>query len=124
MLAALGMFVFETDSALFDELARTRNWRHAKTDRFGSRPASQFVGPGDDAVTLTGKLVPLLAGKYSAIERLAEMADTGDAWPLADGTGKILGSYTIETLDEKHGNLASNGKARTIDFTLSLRRVD
>lgn len=124
MLAALGMFVFESDNALFDELSRNRAWRHSRTDRFGSRPASQFVGPGDDAITLTGKLVPMLAGKYSAIEKLVEMADAGDALPLADGTGIILGNYTIESLDERHSNLIDTGQARTVDFTLNLRRVD
>lgn len=124
MLAALGMFVFETDSALFDELARTRNWRHAKTDRFGARPASQFVGPGDDTVTLTGKIVPGIAGEYSSIAKLVDMADEGDALPLADGSGNILGQFTIESVDEKHGNLVDTGQARTVDFTLSLRRVD
>lgn len=124
MLAALGMFVFDTDSALFDELARTRNWRHAQTERFGARPASQFVGPGDDTVTLTGRLVPGLAGAYSSIARLADMADEGDALPLADGSGNILGQFTIESIDEKHANLIDTGKARTVDFSLSLRRVD
>lgn len=124
MLAALGMFVFETDSALFDELARTRNWRHAKTERFGARPASQYVGVGDDTVTLTGKIVPGIAGAYSTIETLVGMGDDGDALPLADGSGNILGYYTIETVDEKHGNLVDTGQARMIDFTLSLRRVD
>lgn len=124
MLAALGMFVFETDSALFDELARSRAWRHARTDRFGARPAAQFVGVGDDTITLTGKLVPGLAGRYSAIDILVEMADAGDALPLADGTGRILGTYTIENLDERHSNLIDNGRARLVDFTLSLRRAD
>ncbi|MDR7101449.1 phage tail protein [Croceicoccus sp. BE223] len=124
MLAALGMFVFETDSALFDELARTRNWRHATTDRFGARPASQFTGPGADTVTLTGKIVPAIAGDYSSIAKLVDMADDGDALPLSDGSGNILGQFVIESVDEKHANLVDTGKARTVDFTLSLRRVD
>lgn len=123
MLAAIGMFVFETDSALFDELARKRSWRHARTERFGAIAASQFVGPGDDDVTLSGRLVPGLAGRWSSLQRIAEMADTGEAFPLADGTGTILGQFTIEALDETHRNLIDNGRARLIDFTLTLRRV-
>lgn len=123
MLAAIGMFVFETDSALFDELARKRSWRHARTERFGAIAASQFVGPGDDDVTLSGRLVPGLAGRWSSLQRIAEMADTGEAFPLADGTGTIMGQFTIEALDETHRNLIDNGRARLIDFTLTLRRV-
>jgi len=123
MLAAIGMFVFETDSLLFDEFARKRSWRHARTERFGAIAASQFVGPGDDDVTLSGRLVPGLAGRWSSLQRIAEMADTGEAFPLADGTGTILGQFTIEGLDETHRSLIDNGRARLIDFTLTLRRV-
>lgn len=123
MLAAIGMFVFDTSSALFDELARSRAWRHGRTDRFGAMPASQFLGPGDDKVTLSGRIVPGLAGKYSAIEALSAMADTGEAFPLADGTGKLFGQFTIDGVEETHKNLIDTGQARVIDFTLTLTRV-
>lgn len=123
MLAALGMFVFETDTAPFDELARRRDWRHGRTERFGARPASQFLGPGEDQVTISGRLVPELAGDYGAIEQLAAMADTGEAFPLADGTGRILGTFTIDGLDETHKHLVDTGRARLIDFSLTLTRV-
>jgi len=123
MLAALGMFVFETSSAPFAELARRRDWRHARTDLYGARAASQFLGPGEDVVTISGTLVPGLAGKYSSIERIAEMADTGDAHQLADGDGRILGMFTIEGLDETHKYLTERGKARMIDFSITLKRV-
>lgn len=124
MLAALGMFVFDTDSALFNELARQRSWRHARTERFGARAASQFLGPGDDHISLTGKLVPELAGSYSAIEKLVEMADAGEAYPLADGLGNILGQFTIDAMEEQHQNLIDTGRARTVDFRIDLQRVD
>lgn len=122
MLAALGMFVFETQTALFDELARQRGWRHGETERFGARAASQFLGPGEDQVTLTGRLVPGLAGKYSSIEQIAEMAETGEAHELADGSGNIFGRFTIENLTETHQALLDNGRARMIDFTITLKR--
>ena len=124
MLAALGMFIFDTDTTLFDELSRRRSWRHGRTERFGARAASQYLGPGDDQVTLSGKLIPELAGSYSSIEKLVEMADTGEAYPLADGIGNIMGSYTIETIDEQHGTLIDNGRARVIDFNIDLKRAD
>ncbi len=124
MLAALGMFIFDTDTTLFDELSRRRSWRHGRTERFGARAASQYLGPGDDQVTLSGKLIPELAGSYSSMEKLAEMADTGEAYPLADGLGNIMGSYTIETIDEQHGTLIDNGRARVIDFNIDLKRAD
>ena len=124
MLAALGMFVFEPNTALFDQLERQRSWRHARTERFGAMAASQFTGPGDDRVRLSGMLVPEICGSYhSSLETLAEMANAGEAYPLVMGSGKVLGQYTIEILDERHTNLVDTGDARTVDFTIELSRV-
>lgn len=124
MLAAIGMFVFETNSALFDRLRRSRDWRHDRSDRFGARPASQFLGPGEDRISITGTLVPELVGDYFAIETLARMADEGEAWPLADGLGNVIGTYTIERIDEEKDNFTEEGIARRNAFSIELARVD
>lgn len=124
MLAALGMFVFETDSLLFDSRTRDRDWRHASSERFGARAASQFLGPGEDKISVNGLLVREIAGSYSAIETLVEMADGGDAYPLADGSGRILGTFVITNLREQHNVLIDTGEARVIDFSIDLKRVD
>lgn len=124
MLAALGMFAFETDTTLFEKMQRERDWRHPRTDRFGARPAAQFAGPGEDRITLSGTLVPELVGDYYALETLAEMAAEGEAWPLVDGYGNVIGTFTIERLTEDRSNLLNSGEARRTDFTLELSRVD
>ncbi|WP_062785020.1 phage tail protein [Novosphingobium capsulatum] len=123
MLFALGLFVFDSQTMLPDRIERDRAFRHARDDRFLAPAASQFVGVGDDKVTLTGTLVPELAGSASAIETLAEMASEGEAWPLMDGTGTILGTYTIDRLANGGSNLIDTGQARKIDFILELTRV-
>lgn len=124
MLAALGMFVFETGTTLFETLRRERDWRHPRTDRFGVRPAAQFTGPGEDRVTIAGTLVPEIAGSYSAIETLAEMAADGEALPLVDGYGNVIGLFTIERITEDKGNLLDAGEARVNQFSIELSRVD
>jgi uncharacterized protein len=123
-LMTLGMFVFSMDSALYDTLTRSREWRHATADRFGARAASQFIGPGNDNVSLSGRIVPEIAGRYSAIETLAEMAATGDTYPLIDGLGRILGHYRIVRLDEDHAAIMAGGLPRILDFRLELERTD
>jgi phage protein U len=123
MLAALGMFVFNTESTLFETIDRDRDWRHERSARFGARDASQFLGPGGDRITLSGSLIPEIAGSYSALETLAEMADEGEAWPLADGEGRLFGAYTIERISERKANLIGPGLARRTDFTIELARV-
>ena len=124
MLTALGLFVFDLDTALYDELTRSREWHHERTERFGARAASQFTGLGEDRVNLAGTLVPEIAGSYSAIDTLAAMADQGEAYTLMDGTGLVLGQYTIGRIEERHGALIDNGKARVVGFSIELTRVD
>lgn len=68
-------------------------------------------------------LVPEIAGSYSAIETLAEMADEGEAWQLADGRGYFYGTYTIERMSEDRTNLLDDGLARQTGFTIELSRV-
>lgn len=123
-LMTLGMFVFSMDTALYDALTRSREWRHATADRFGARAASQFVGPGADNVTLSGRIVPEIAGRYSALDTLADMAATGDSYPLMDGRGRILGHYRIVRLDEDHAMIMAGGIPRNIAFRLDLERTD
>jgi len=123
-LMTLGMFVFSMDTALYDALSRSREWRHATAERFGAREASQFLGPGADNVSLSGRIVPEIAGRYSALETLADMAAAGDAYPLIDGLGRILGHYRIVRLDEDHAVIMAGGIPRNIAFRLELERTD
>lgn len=123
-LMTLGMFVFSVDTALYDALTRSREWRHATAERFGARPAAQYVGPGADTIGLSGRIVPEVAGRYSAIETLAEMAATGDNYPLIDGLGRILGHYRIVRIDEDHTTIMAGGLARQIAFRIDLERDD
>lgn len=123
-LMTLGMFVFGMDSAPYQSLQRSREWRHAGTERFGARDASQFTGPGPDTITLSGLLVPEIAGSFSALATLAEMADTGDHYPLIDGFGRVFGHYRIVKLDEDYLAIMAGGAPRHVGFRLDLERGD
>ncbi|MNG30407.1 Phage P2 GpU [compost metagenome] len=52
------------------------------------------------------------------------MADTGKAWPLVEGTGKIFGLWAIESLGDNRSLPFRDGAAQKIDFTLKLKRID
>ncbi|MNI97029.1 Phage P2 GpU [compost metagenome] len=52
------------------------------------------------------------------------MADTGKAWPMVEGTGRLCGLWIIDNLTEIRTIFFSNGAARRIEFNLSLKRVD
>lgn len=124
MLMSLGLFAFSLPTLAYDELSRRTSWRHAAGERFGARAANQYVGPGDDSITLSGTLVPELIGTLSSIDILREMGDQGEAWPLVDGTGRVYGSFVISSLDTKQSYIMDNGAPRRTDFTLELGRID
>jgi phage protein U len=124
MMMALGMFVFSLPTLVYQELQRQTEWRHVSTSRIGARPARQYIGPGEDSITLPGVLLPELTGETVSLDALRLMADTGKAWPLIEGTGRIYGLWVIESMQETRTLFFSDGAARRIDFSIALKRVD
>lgn len=124
MMMALGMFVFSLRTAAYQELQRQTDWRHASNSRIGAAPARQFVGRGEDAITLPGIIFPELAGSALSLDAIRLMANTGKAWPMVEGTGRIYGLWVIESLSENKTIFFSDGTPRRIEFTLSLKRTD
>ncbi|WP_422776132.1 phage tail protein [Pseudomonas mediterranea] len=124
MMLALGMFVFSLSTAAYQELQRQTEWRHASNSRVGATPARQFVGRGDDTITLPGIILPELAGSALCLDALRLMANTGKAWPMVEGSGRIYGLWIIERLSETKALFFRDGTPRRIEFTLSLKRID
>lgn len=124
MMMALGLFVFGMHTVAYQELQRQTDWRHPSTNRVGTNPARQFLGRGNDTITLPGVLVSGLTGTQISLDTLRIMADTGKAWTLIEGTGRIYGIFVIESISETRSYLFKDGAARRIEFTLTLQRVD
>lgn len=124
MMMALGMFVFGMHTLAYQEFQRQTNWRHGSTSRIGTNPARQFLGRGDDTITLPGVLVSGLTGTQISLDVLRQMADTGKAWTLIEGTGRIYGIWVIESMQETRTYFFKDGAARRIEFTLTLQRID
>lgn len=125
VMMALGMFVFSINTTSFDNLKRSVKWRHASAQRFGARPAHQFLGTDDESITLTGSVYPAIAalGRVS-LEALEAMAGTGSRYPLIAGNFKIYGEYVIESLETTHTAFFPDGTPRKIDFSMALKRAD
>ncbi|TCP13783.1 hypothetical protein EV683_10528 [Crenobacter luteus] len=123
-MMALGLFVFMMETIPYQQLQQRIGWRLASNSRVGKRPTYQFLGPDEECITLSGVLMPELTGGDTALALLKLMADQGKAWPLIEGTGMIYGFYAVESIDTARGDFFSDGKARRIDFTITLKRVD
>jgi phage protein U len=65
-----------------------------------------------------------VAGDPVSLDELRAMADTGESWVLIDGTGKLMGRFVIESIDETRTVFFADGAARQIEFSLTLARVD
>lgn len=124
MLLAIGLFVFSIDTLAFDELSRRATWRHASSTRVGARDATQFTGPGEETISLSGTVFAEIADGEVSVDELRRMAATGDAWSLVDGRGYVYGAFVITTIDDRRKAFWSDGTPRQIDFSIDLLRVD
>ena len=123
-MMALGLFVFTLRTVPYQQLQQTRDWRHPSQNRVGVRPASQFLGVGEETIALSGRLAPIITGGRAHLELLKIMADQGTAWPLIGGDGWLYGLFVIQGMDQTATEFFNNGAPRLIDFTLNLKRVD
>ncbi|BAW20844.1 MULTISPECIES: phage tail protein [Pseudomonas] len=124
MMLALGMFIFSLPTLAYQQLQRQTDWRHAANSRIGAQPARQYLGRGEDDITLPGVLLPELAGSMMSLDEIRAMANTGKAWALVEGTGRVYGLFIIESLSETRSVFFQDGTARRIEFSLTLKRVD
>ena len=124
MILSLGMFAFSIPTLAHDELQRRSDWKHARTGRVGTRDASQYVGPGDDKISINGTAFAELTDGRASLDQLREMADGGDAWPLLDGAGRVYGAFVIESIDERQKVFLPDGTPRRIDFGIDLALVE
>lgn len=123
MMLALGLFTFSLDTLAPQSLDRKSDWKHARQPRVGALDASQFLGEGSDTISLKGWLAPEFAGDPDSLDQLRDMADSGQAWPLVDGTGRVYGAFVIDGIDEGQTLFWPNGRPRRIDFGIDLHRV-
>ena len=124
MMLALGKFVFKRKTLPHQTLQRDAEYRWPSNSRVGKRDSFQYLGPGEEKITLAGSLYPELTGGRLTMTAIRLMADQGRAWPLLDGTGTIYGMYVINNISETGSLFFADGTARKIDFTLTLTRVD
>ena len=124
MLLALDQFVFGLDTLAYEEFKRSNTWRHPSTSRVGARAARQYLGVGDDTVSLSGWVSPELCGTYASVAELRAMGDSGQAFAMVSGTGEVFGQYVIESLSETGTLHHADGTPRRIAFDLQLARAD
>ena len=75
MMMVLGLYVFMLRTVPYQELQYQRSWRHAANSRVNRRPSTQFLGPENDMLTLSGVLMPEITGGRLSLLALEQMAE-------------------------------------------------
>lgn len=123
VMMQLGSFQFGVTTAAYQELKRTTEWRWPAQDQFGKLAALQYVGPGNDTITLPGVIYPEYRGGLTQLDALRDLGNTGEPQTMIDGRGNIIGRWVIERVDEGQQVFAAAGVPRKQEFTLQLRRI-
>jgi len=123
-MMALGLFVFALETAPYQEFQQQIGWRHPSNNRVGRRPSRQYTGLDDETVSLSGVLLPELSGGDNTIDLLRQMGDTGQPYVLIEGSGRYYGMFEIDSLSITRTLFFRDGKARRIEFSVRLTRVD
>jgi len=120
-------FRFAIDTAAYQSLKRSTEWRWPAQDRLWNDPARQFTGRGDDEITLDGVILPAFRGGLSQLKALRAIADQAltsgaGARPLTlvTGYGDVLGQWVITRLDEEQPVIGPSGAPIEQRFSLTL----
>lgn len=119
-MLALGAYRFSIDTAAYENLERSSAWRWASVERVGARPAQQYIGPGEDTITMSGVIYPYYKGGLGQVSSMRAEAAKGEPLLMLDGTGRVWGLYCITEVRETQTTFFSGGQPRKIDFNISL----
>jgi phage protein U len=122
LMALWGRFPFGINTAAFQELNRDTSWRWPSHELFGQLPTLQFVGPGDDTITLPGVIYPEFRGGTGQLNAMRAVAAQGLPQLLLDGRGNILGQWVATSISEKQSTFAGFGIPLRQEFTITLKR--
>jgi hypothetical protein len=123
-LMAFGPFAFGMQTAAYDELRRRMQFKHGAAVRVGERDSYQYLGVGEENITLSGTVAPGVTGTLASITQLETMGKGGQAYVLVDGAGYIYGVYFIDSLESTQRSIFEDGTPRRVDFSLTLCRSD
>ena len=122
IMMSLGEYRFSAPTAAYQELTHSTEYRWAAQERLGRLPARQYLGPGDETITLRGVVHPHYKGGLGQIDRMRTEAGRGEPLLLSEGTGRVLGTWVIERIEETRRVLDADGAPRRIEFNLKLTR--
>lgn len=120
VMMQLGSYQFGLSTAAYQELLRRSGYRWASQDRFGQAPARQYTGPESETIELTGVIYAEFRGGTGQLSAIRALAAKGLPQRLIDGTGRLMGRWVIESVEETQSTFAAKGYPRKQEFTLHM----
>jgi Phage protein U len=124
VMMQLGFFQFALDSATYQRLSRSTEYRWARQARIGVNDALQFTGYGPETIEIEGVIYPHFRGGLKQIDKMRSQANIGIPLPLVSGVGRVLGLWVVEAISEGQEVFASQGVPHRQDFTMRIARYD
>ncbi|TWR92106.1 phage tail protein [Pseudomonas saxonica] len=115
-------FYFNLDTAAFDELKRSSEYRWASQERLSRRPAQQAVGMGEERITLSGSIFGGFKGGIKQLDTLRSIGAQLQPLGLITGYGDVLGNWCLKNIEEEQSALLQGGIPRKQGFTLEFVR--
>ncbi|RMR15937.1 phage tail protein [Pseudomonas syringae group genomosp. 3] len=115
-------YYFNLDTAAFDELSRSSDFRWASQERLTRRPAQQSIGMGEESLSLKGAVFPNFKGGIKQLDTLRGIAALGVPLALTTGYGAVMGNWCLKKIQEDQSALMQGGIPRKQAFTLEFTR--
>ncbi|WP_330926821.1 phage tail protein [Candidatus Sororendozoicomonas aggregata] len=121
IMLALGAYRFSINTAAHQRLQRTSQYRWQAQQRIGQKAVNQYLGPGNDRITLEGEILPHFKGGLRQVDAMRTEAGKGEAQILSDSAGTVWGKWCILTIEDTWSDLGPDGTPRRITFRLTLQ---
>lgn len=123
MLYQIGSLTLDTRPFNADEMSRSAGADFAVKPLISSLPGREFMGEGDDKITLSGQLLPFKTGGLTELEIAHGFRQSGQRLPVLRGDGKMFGWFAIESIQEAHTDLMRDGVGFRVKHTIALVKV-
>ncbi|NMG39792.1 phage tail protein [Chelativorans sp. ZYF759] len=123
MLYMIGTLTLDTRPFSVNEVTRQAGADIASKPLIGTLPGKEFMGEGDDRITLTGQLLPFKTGGLTELEFAHQMRRQGTRFPLHRGDGQRLGWFAITSIKESHRHLDRTGVGHVVSHSIAMEKV-
>jgi phage tail protein len=122
MLYQWGTLQFDMQPFNIHEADHMTDSDWARKEIAGAAVYREWVGEGDEEITLRGRVFPHRLGGLTELEILESFRRAGQAEQLIRGDGFVLGWYVLERLARSHRFLGADGIGQLIQFEGSFAR--